>query len=108
MRAASCFRKSQIVPQQWVNESLAAQINLNSTFGVLSKISYGYLWWGGEMKGHRLALAWGYGGQFIALIPDLNLVIVTTADWQLTTADADQSEMQILNLMANGILPAVQ
>ena len=60
------------------------------------------------MKGHRLALAWGYGGQFIALIPDLNLVIVTTADWQLTTADADQSEMQILNLMANGILPAVQ
>lgn len=97
----------QIVPRQWVTESLAAQKNLSSTFGPLTQISYGYLWWGGDMKGHRVSLAWGYGGQFIVLIPDLNLIIVTTAEWQLGGTEANDSETKILNFMANEILPVI-
>ena len=41
--------------------------------------SYGYLWWVYEIGGHDTCFAWGYGGQYIFVVPDLDLVIVTTA-----------------------------
>jgi CubicO group peptidase (beta-lactamase class C family) len=31
------------------------------------------------MAGHVTSYAWGYGGQFIVLVPDLELVVVTTS-----------------------------
>ena len=40
---------------------------------------YGYLWWVYEIGGHDTCFAWGYGGQYIFVVPDLDLVIVTTA-----------------------------
>ena len=41
--------------------------------------SYGYLWWVYEIGGHDTCFAWGYGGQYIFVVSDLDLVIVTTA-----------------------------
>ncbi len=32
-----------------------------------------------EIGGHDTCFAWGYGGQYIFVVPDLDLVIVTTA-----------------------------
>ena len=43
-------------------------------------IGYGYQWWSVRAGAHRYNLAWGHGGQQIALVPDLNMVIVVTAD----------------------------
>ena len=40
---------------------------------------YGYAWWVYEIGGHETCFAWGYGGQYIFVVPDLDLVIVTTA-----------------------------
>jgi CubicO group peptidase (beta-lactamase class C family) len=40
---------------------------------------YGYSWWVHELGGHDTCFAWGYGGQYIFVVPDLDMVIVTTA-----------------------------
>jgi CubicO group peptidase (beta-lactamase class C family) len=32
-----------------------------------------------ELGGHDTCFAWGYGGQYIFVVPDLDMVIVTTA-----------------------------
>ena len=32
-----------------------------------------------EMAGRQVYDAWGYGGQFIFIVPDLELVVVTTS-----------------------------
>jgi len=40
---------------------------------------YGYGFWIREFAGHDSYYAWGYGGQFIFIIPDKDLVIVTTS-----------------------------
>jgi CubicO group peptidase (beta-lactamase class C family) len=40
---------------------------------------YGLGWWVYEIEGHDTCFAWGFGGQYVFLIPDLDLVIVTTA-----------------------------
>jgi CubicO group peptidase (beta-lactamase class C family) len=40
---------------------------------------YGYGWWIRELDGHPAYYAWGYGGQFIFVVPTLELVVVTTS-----------------------------
>jgi CubicO group peptidase (beta-lactamase class C family) len=40
---------------------------------------YGYGWWISEIRGHETCFAWGYGGQYIFVLPDLDMVIVTTS-----------------------------
>jgi CubicO group peptidase (beta-lactamase class C family) len=63
------------VPAGWVDASLVARTPSPREFGR----SYGYGWWIRELAGHETFYAWGYGGQFIFLVPDLKLVVVTTS-----------------------------
>ena len=65
----------QIVPAAWVEASLEAR-----TRSPFSGQDYGYGWFLGELRGHRIFYAWGYGGQFIFVVPDLELTVVTTSN----------------------------
>ena len=65
----------QIVPAQWVEASLVPRVQSRRE----SERYYGYGWWIRELAGYQTSYAWGYGGQFIFLVPDLDLVIVTTS-----------------------------
>jgi CubicO group peptidase (beta-lactamase class C family) len=65
----------QVVPAKWVETSLAARTVSRRD----SERFYGYGWWVRELAGFQTYYAWGYGGQFIFLVPKLNLVIVTTS-----------------------------
>jgi CubicO group peptidase (beta-lactamase class C family) len=40
---------------------------------------YGYHWWSREYDGLKVHFAWGYGGQFIFVIPARQLVVVATS-----------------------------
>ena len=40
---------------------------------------YGYLWWVHEIGDYDACFAWGYGGQYIFVLPGLDLVLVTTS-----------------------------
>lgn len=98
----------QIVPADWVEESLTNYTNFNnSTWGDLDKVNYGYLWWLGEIKGYEVFLAIGHGGQFVINFPNLNMIVVTTADWQLDWEIADQHERSVLSIVADFIVPAI-
>jgi CubicO group peptidase (beta-lactamase class C family) len=45
----------------------------------ISGREYGYGWWIREMAGRETYYAWGFGGQFIVLVPSLDLVVVSTS-----------------------------
>ena len=67
----------QIISSKWINESTTFKIKTNQAF------DYGYLWWIGKSKvkpGLEGVFATGLGGQHIIIIPEMNTVIVTTAD----------------------------
>jgi CubicO group peptidase (beta-lactamase class C family) len=65
----------QIVPKEWVEK---AETSVGrSRWG--SDREYGHGFWIREFGRHRSFYAWGYGGQFIFIIPDLELVVVTTS-----------------------------
>lgn len=66
----------QVISEQWVNESL--QIRTPSPRG--EGRFYGYGWWYRELAGHDAYFAWGYGGQFIFVIRELDLVVAVTSD----------------------------
>jgi CubicO group peptidase (beta-lactamase class C family) len=97
----------QVIAPSWVQTSLSAHVQLSGTWGPLTNLTYGYLWWGGTMDGHRVTFAEGYGGQFVMMVADLNLLIVTAAEWNLPASDASSTEDAILDIMAHDLLPAV-
>jgi CubicO group peptidase (beta-lactamase class C family) len=51
----------------------------NREFDPLRDREYGYLWWVYEIRGYDTCFAWGYGGQYIFVVPALDLVMVTTS-----------------------------
>jgi len=65
----------QVVPESWVQASFEAR-----TRSPFSGEQYGYCWFVSELSGHPLFYAWGHGGQFIFIVPELELTVVTTSD----------------------------
>ncbi len=63
----------QIIPVRWVKESTSLQAD--SPDGLGGKNGYGYQWWMNSTEGFS---ARGFGGQYILVVPEKDLVIVTT------------------------------
>lgn len=64
----------QILPESWIERSWIGR-GRSSWSGQ----TYGYGWWIRDVGGRRAYYAWGFGGQYIFVIPDLDLVVVTTS-----------------------------
>jgi CubicO group peptidase (beta-lactamase class C family) len=77
------FEGDQIVPADWVDDSLSIYSEDAWQYRVGKNwrdSAYGYQWWSIRAGDHRYNLAWGHGGQQIALVEELDLVVVATAD----------------------------
>ena len=57
-----------------IKDSIAEQ------FVVDQHYSYGELWWLRTLTGYDMNFGWGYGGQFMYIMPSLNIVMITTQD----------------------------
>lgn len=65
----------QVLPAAWIEASFQPHTESTREEGRF----YGYGWWLRDMAGFETPYAWGYGGQFILLVPELELVVVTTS-----------------------------
>jgi CubicO group peptidase (beta-lactamase class C family) len=87
---------AQVVPAGYVRASTQAQSHPSPGAGI---DGYGYQWWMTSEHGHPSFLAMGFGGQFVQVIPDLDLVVVITSDAANQRGDAQQ-------LVGEAIIPA--
>ena len=68
------YKGRQIVPADWIQKSWGEYAT-----SPWNGHRYGYHWWTRESNGMKVHFAWGYGGQFIFVIPARQLVIVATS-----------------------------
>lgn len=77
------YEGRQIISSDWVQESLRIYSEDAWDYRVgrnFKDISYGYQWWSVTAGGHQYNLAWGHGGQQIAVLDEYDMVIVVKAD----------------------------
>jgi CubicO group peptidase (beta-lactamase class C family) len=86
----------QVVPAGYVRASTQRQSQPPPSAGLHG---YGYQWWVTSEQGHPSFLAMGFGGQFVQVVPDLDLVVVITSDAANQRGDAQQ-------LVGEAIIPA--
>jgi CubicO group peptidase (beta-lactamase class C family) len=90
----------QIVPAAWVETS--CQPRTRSRYD--SEREYGYGWWSQTLHGHRACFAWGYGGQYIFVFRELDLVIAVTS--ATTVSDERRGyRRQLFDLIETLVLP---
>jgi CubicO group peptidase (beta-lactamase class C family) len=89
----------QIVPAKWVGESTAKHMETKGLMNAAEDDGYGYFWWIDAYGGYS---AHGFGGQYIFVVPKLNLVAVFTSS--LTDPDFPTPR----RLMEEYILPAAK
>ena len=69
------WQGTQIISRIWVNQSTRAHIKAGG-------YDYGYQWWRGKTIANNQIIdvfwAWGHGGQFIIVMPELDSVVVLT------------------------------
>ena len=98
----------QIIPADWVDASTAPRFDWRFASGSLGGITYGYLWWVVPGAIEPLYFAWGHGGQYVVVVPDLRLVIVATNDWYGVGEDggAGHYERATMDILVEDIIPA--
>ena len=93
---------NRIVSKGWITESTQSYINPNYGFAN----GYGYQWWLDDFyyngKTFNFYFAAGWGGQYMYLLPQENMIIVITCGYFLT-----QETVSAQELIADYILPSI-
>jgi CubicO group peptidase (beta-lactamase class C family) len=104
----------QLLPAEWIKTSLTPQnerLFYPPSVQVETVDWYGYHWytWKGDwFYGYRSFQAAGYGGQQVLFFPELDLMLVTTANLAGVTPEVDIQQRTALNeLFLEVIFPAL-
>ena len=82
---------------------LAATTTAQSTGGGPEDVAYGYCWWIAEEGGRSSFFAGGYGGQYLTVVPELELVVVTTGDAAVLT----ETSANLRRLVGEAVIPSL-
>jgi CubicO group peptidase (beta-lactamase class C family) len=72
----------------------------------ISGREYGYGWWIRDMAGRNAYYAWGFGGQYIVIVPGLDLTVVSTSAATVSEDRRDHRRTveEIIELLIVGVL----
>jgi CubicO group peptidase (beta-lactamase class C family) len=99
------YNSKRIVSPEWIEQTIMFHITTNNAqaFGP----GYGYCWWYGQNIQGNYVFANGFGGQFIVVVPRLNLVVAATNNWSgLISSVTDNDWYETVSLIMDNIIPA--
>ncbi len=95
----------RVLPTGWVEEATSPAFSWRAAYGPLTRYTYGRLWWISESQPETAFLAWGYGGQYVYVVPDLRVVVVATTEWRGLSQEGGPSAIEpaVLDVLVNGL-----
>ena len=92
----------QLLPAEWVMQSMTRhQKDVSYNY---RNHDYGYLWWQNEFAGYDAWFAWGYGGQYVFVMPALHAVAVFTGN---PSQRSPGGNSRIYDVLEGGVIPAL-
>ncbi len=76
----------QVISEDWIEKSFANYTDSSTEFRILddyTEVGYGYSWWLLDYQGHKIYTARGKGGQYLMVIPEIDVVVVILQEWNL-------------------------
>lgn len=95
------WQGEQIVPGWWVAASTAPQIDIGNNYA-----GYGYYWWLNRIAAYDMYSALGAGGQILHVIPELEIVMVTTHSFRGNQRDYAE-EAESYQFLWDYLIPAI-
>lgn len=92
----------RVLPADWVKKSWTPRGQSRYHDG-----HYGYGWFITELAGEQAYFGWGYGGQFLYVVPDLALTVVLTSD-PTPPVERGAHLQRVHRIMAESLLPAIR
>jgi len=96
------YKGNQIVSSNWIVESFKVYTRSN-----FNPYDYGYLWWRRKTAGYEVAFAWGNGGQYILMIPELDAVIAITSD-NNRPSRSRRYQRDVFHWLATDVIPFLE
>lgn len=91
----------RIIAQDWLAETFKTYTRSN-----YNPYDYGYMWWNRKVAGYDTYFAWGYGGQYIFIIPELEGVVVMMSSLANATQQRSYKE-PVFDLLGDHIIRGV-
>ncbi|HSJ13131.1 MAG TPA: serine hydrolase [Longimicrobiales bacterium] len=91
---------AQLIPAAWIAESWVPR-----TTSPFNGYGYGRGWWIRRSGERAVFFAWGYGGQYLFIVPELELTVVMTSD---ATAAREGSHNRALHALLDVLVRAAE
>jgi len=99
----------QVIEQRWVSEGTQPRFSWWLASAPWNEQNYGWLWVLDRKAARTAFFAWGYGGQYIWVDRQLDLVVVVTNNWRSVPAnEAAEAARAGMNLIVNHIVPTAR
>jgi CubicO group peptidase (beta-lactamase class C family) len=96
----------QVVSADWIAQSITPRFQAIGFFG--STLFYGYQWWMGRSLAGGKEIKWigafGWGGQRLFIVPELDLVMMTTA----AQYGQPKEGLAAIDILSNIVIPSVR
>jgi CubicO group peptidase (beta-lactamase class C family) len=87
------------------SDYLAQSLRPHSAGGSPGNAAYGYFWWVREDAPHRCLFAFGSGGQYVFVVPDLDLVVATASSG--AGPGGHHGDVETREILKRIVIPAV-
>lgn len=100
--SGGCYQGERIISEDWLEKSFKTYTRSN-----YNPYDYGFMWWKKQVGNFKVRFAWGYGGQYIFIIPELEGVVVMTGRLAGATQSRSYKE-PVFVLLREHILPLLR
>lgn len=96
------YNGQQLISKEWILESV--QVYTRSNY---NPYNYGYMWWRRPAGKYQLFFAWGNGGQYIMILPELDAIISITSDLGRSSGSRRYQD-RIFDFLQDTLIPFIE